>query len=321
MAASRIVIAMVVLARIAHAQPAESEADRLFKAGLALYDQQKYDEACTKFEQSIARDPRAIGTLMNLGRCNERRGKIATALKLFQEAYDRATESNAPVMRDTAQARIAALSAQVPVLTFKRAAAPLPGEKLVIDDAVIALDAREVLVDPGPHTVVLTAPGRLPHEVTVRVEPASKRVVQLPALQVPKNKTVVTQVRTSPRRLIGKIATFSGGGVTIASVALGLYAKRDYDKQFDDPDGDGPRQARCGASPAIDGKPACDAAGQSRVQRDRNIGTLATVTGIVGLVATGAGIMLWLSAPDDERATLAPTVSATGAGISLSGRF
>jgi hypothetical protein len=304
--------------RVAAAQPA-NDADRLFQEGLALFDEGKFDEACTKFEQSIAKDPRAIGTLMNLGRCNERRGKVATALKLFQEAYDRATEANAVGTRDKAQERIAALAAQVPVVIIKHLAPPLDGEKLVVDDAVVPLDKQELNLDPGTHTFVLTAPGRLPWQSPVTVAVSARKTVELPELQVPKNKTVVT--RSSTRRVIGKIATFAGVGVVLVGSGLAVYAKHDYEKQFDDPDGSGPLIAHCGSFPPIAGKQTCDAVGQSRTERDRNIGTGAGVVSVLGLAAAATGVVLWVTAPGDERATVVPTGSASSVGLVLVGRF
>ena len=305
---------LVVSARVAGAQPApKSEADKLFKEGIALFDQGKFDEACEKFEQSIARDPHAIGTLMNLGRCNERRGKVATALKRFQEAYDRASQANAIAMRDAAQERIGALTGQVPVVTISRAGPPLEGEKLVVDDEVIALTRTELLLDPGTHTFVLTAPGRLPYETKLHVTTKTTLKVELPVLQVPKQDTV--RIRASSRRIAGKVGTFGGAGLILVASGVALYAKRDYDKQFDDPDGSGPLMANC--DPIDKG---CNEAGHSRTQRDRNIAITATVVGAVGLAAAATGIVLWITAPTEER-TVTPTLGPTSVGVSFSGRF
>ena len=81
------VLAALCVARTVHAEPTandKTEADHLFDEGRALLAKGNADAACTKFEQSIAKDPRAVGTLLNLALCNERRGKVATALRLFQ---------------------------------------------------------------------------------------------------------------------------------------------------------------------------------------------------------------------------------------------
>jgi len=144
--------------------------------------------------------------------------------------------------------------------------------------------------------------------------------VDLPVLELPK-RTVVTR-STSSRRTVGKVATLIGGGVVLVGGGLAFYAHRDYRGLFDDPDGAGLGLAHCGAYPNIDGKPTCDTSGQSRSNRDGNIGTAGIVVGVAGLVATATGLALWLTAPDEaEHTTVTPMASATTAGLVVSGRF
>ncbi len=72
-------VAAIVTAFSASAFAQEpTEADRLFQEGRDLLAAGKPDEACAKFELSIKKDPRAVGTLLNLALCNERLGKLAT---------------------------------------------------------------------------------------------------------------------------------------------------------------------------------------------------------------------------------------------------
>lgn len=304
-----VVLCLLVGIARADAPSPTSEAERLFQEGLALFEAKKFDEACDKFEQSIKKNPRALGTLMNLGRCNERRGKVATALALYQEAFDRASESGADVARDKAQERIAVLSGQVPVVVLVRKGPPLEGEKLVVGDKVIASDKKEVQLDPGTYTITLTAPGRLPFQTTVQATVAKRIELELPVLQVPSGKTIV-KVRNS-RRVGGKVTLIGGVTLVVASSALAAYAKLDYDKQFD---------ANCGVNPPIDGRPSCNEKGQERTERARNLGTIATVFGGAGLVATAVGAYLWFTARG-ERTTVVPTATPGGASVVLLRRF
>ena len=309
-----------VLGGLASAQPATSEADRLFDEGRALLEAGKNAEACAKFEQSIAKDPRAVGALMNLGLCNERSGKIATALKLFQEAFDRAVEANLAHTKEQAQDEITKLAPKVPHVALTRDGVPLAGEKLVVDDIVVPPDRTDLPLDPGHHVFVLTAPGRLPWEHPIDLEAAQHATVALPVLSAPK-QTVVTRT-TSARRTVGKVVTFSGVGIAIAGGVLAYYAKHDYDKLFVDPDGAGPTLAHCGAYPPIDGKATCDGVGQSRSERDANLGTAGLAIGTAGLVATAAGIVLWLTAPEEtQRTTVTPMASPTTVGVVLTRAF
>lgn len=311
---------LVVMLLCGRAAAQDSEADVLFEQGRVLLDAGKYPEACAKFEQSMAKDPRAVGTLMNLGLCNERSGKVATALKLFHEAFDRASEANLAGTKKDAEAEISKLSPTVPHVAVVRRAAPLPGEKLVVDDAVIPIDTKDLTLDPGPHTVTLAAPGHLPFETKLAIAPASNTTLELPALHVPA-ETVVTRT-TSPRRTIGKVATFAGIGVVIAGSAVAYYAHRDYDKLFVDPDGSGPKLAACGAYPPIDGVPTCDAGGQSRSERDSNLSTGGFVVAGVGAAAVATGLVLWLTAPDEtSQTTITPLAAPSTVGLTLSRTF
>ncbi len=312
-------LAVVVLASTSVAQPA-SEAERLFQEGLELMAAGKAEQACAKFEQSIKKDPRAVGTLMNLGRCNANIGKVATALELFKEARDRASEAGMETTRATAIEQIAALSARVPVLTFERDGSPVTGETIVLDDRVLSNPSEEQRVDPGSHTLVVTAPGRLPFEHQVSLTEGERVTITIPILAVPKDRTVIRS--GSATRTIGKVAVFGGLGLGLGGLGLGFYAKRDYDQLFEDPDGaSGPAQAPCGHFPNIGDKPACDPAGHSRAQRDRNLAIAGSIVGVVGAAAAVTGLVMWLAAPESESSMIVPTGDDTSAGVMMFGRF
>jgi hypothetical protein len=312
-------LVLLLVATAARAQP-KSDAERLFEEGRALIEAGNPDEACAKFEQSLAKDPRQVGVLMNLGLCNERRGKIGTALRLYQEAFDRASEARLSGVRDAAKDQIAQLAPKVPVLVITRA--PLPGEKLVIDDRVIPSTTTELALDPGLHAVVLTAPGHLPFETHVELVVGEREALVLPALRVPEPGIVAAPASSrSSRRTAGKVTTLVGAGIGVAAGALAIYAKLDYDALFDDPDGDGPKLASCGAQPPIEGKPACDDDGQSRSERDRSLMTGAAVIGVVGIATAATGLVLWLTAPTESQTRITPTASTDGVGFAVTGRF
>ena len=307
----RSLLVLVIACAVASAQN-QPEAERLFEEGRALLTEGKPEQACVKFEQSLAKDPRQIGVLMNLGLCNERSGKIATALRLYQEAFDRAVEAKLVNAKELAQDEINKLAAKVPIVTLARKGPPLPGEKLVIDDVVIA--GTEVRLDPGSHSLVFTAPGRVTYETRVHVEAADRKTLTLPVLAVPQSKVVTT--RTSTRRLAGMITAFGGLGIALGGATLAIYAKQDYDKLFNGPD------AHCGQYTLPDGTPGCDEIGQPRSERDRNLALTGSVIGAVGLVASAAGLVLWLTAPADSSDTVVqPTATATSAGLVISGVF
>ncbi len=297
-------VALVALTGLARADDADhSEAQRLFEEGRTLLDSGKTDEACDKFELSLAKDPRAVGTLLNLGLCNERRGKPATALALFQEAYDRASEANMIPHRDAAQQHIALLMPQIPTLVV-HVTSPVAGESVFIDDHIVK--TAELHLDPGTHHVVASATGRLPFDTTVKLAVGDRRDLKIPTLQLP--RTVVEH--GSSRPLIGKIAMLSGAGLLGVTGGMALYAYRTYHRAFDD-----------GNCQVLASSHLCNERGQTDTTRARSVATGATVVGAVGILAVGGGLALWLTAPKDDRPQIVPTASADGAGVSVVGRF
>jgi tetratricopeptide (TPR) repeat protein len=305
-------VAVVAFAREVDAAP--SAAERLFEEGRALLEAGQPEAACEKFELSIAKDPRQIGVLMNLAVCNERIGKLATALELYREALARATEANLPGAKKLAQREIDKLVPRVPVIELARASTPLPGEKLVIDNKVVSLDVEELPVDPGSHALTLTAPGRLPFETRVDVRGTDRKRVLLPVLAKPEN--TILERRSSPQRLVGKLMTLGGAVVVLTGGAIAYYAKSDYDSLFE---GTTPH---CGRYPDVDGKAVCDATGQDRAERARGLSTVATITGIAGLGIALTGVVLWATSPrETARTTILPTANETGAGVIVRGSF
>lgn len=299
-------IAVTIASGVARADDDPSEAQRLFDDGRALLEAGHVDAACAKFEQSIAKDPRAVGTLLNLGLCNERRGKPATALALFREAYDRAREANLPSHRDAAQQHLALLQPQIPVLALHVAAA-IADERVFVDDKRVTLGpdgGAELQLDPGPHQVVASAPGRLPYTTDVTLAVGKRASIAIPALEVPR-------ARASSRRLLGKLGASAGGVLVLGGGALLGYARHSYHREFTD-----------GDCAVIDGARLCNAHGHDVTQRARSIATAGGVVGALGLVAGGVGLALWLTAPADDRAPhVVPALDATSAGLAIVGRF
>src|SRR5262245_29900468 len=76
---------------VATAAPAD-RAEQLFKKGKKLLSEKKYGEACNAFEQSDQLDP-GIGTKLNVARCYQEWGKLATAWRWYSDAEKMATEA------------------------------------------------------------------------------------------------------------------------------------------------------------------------------------------------------------------------------------
>src|ERR1041384_3425356 len=132
----------VSLVSQAHADPPSvdvEKADRLFAEARALLASNLLG-ACEKFGESLRYNPAAIGTLLNVALCDEKLGRVASALAKFSEARDRAREQGPPAHPRAAQDHLAPLAPQVPHLAI-RLTQQLPETKVLVDDQVYALAA------------------------------------------------------------------------------------------------------------------------------------------------------------------------------------
>src|SRR5690606_27555049 len=62
-------------------------AEALFQKGRVAMDREDFDAACQMFEESFVLDP-AVGTVMNLAVCEERRGHLARSWERWHQALD-----------------------------------------------------------------------------------------------------------------------------------------------------------------------------------------------------------------------------------------
>src|SRR5690606_11378411 len=99
--------ACLLLPRVASAQPSANEkaaAEALFRQGTELSAEERFREACVKFEGSQRLDP-ALGTMLHLAECYDRIGKTASAWAMFTEAAAIARSTNQPEREQIATAR------------------------------------------------------------------------------------------------------------------------------------------------------------------------------------------------------------------------
>lgn len=147
--------------RPAHGDDLSPQADRLFTEGLDLARIGECGRAREKFAQSYAADP-APGTLINWALCEEKLGRIATALGLLRLANDRLPAGHPKIAG--VKKEVAALRKRVPFLRL-HPLRPLPAGTVVLRDTVqvelSSLDQNQP-TDPGAHVIEVQAPG---HEV------------------------------------------------------------------------------------------------------------------------------------------------------------
>lgn len=323
----RWLIPLVALASIAHAQPQpraedKAEADRLFEEGRLLLEKGQRAEACAKFDLSIRKDPRAVGTMLNLGLCHEETGHVATAIRYYSEARDRAHDQKLKEHQEAAERKIALLTPRVPRLAIKGAPT---NARVLVDDIVLAADQLgDVPVDPGTHTVVVTAPTKLPFETKLDIKEAEHKSVDVPPLEGA--KTVYVAVPANRRRTIGKLAVVGGAGLLAIAGGLGWWAQHSYWQQFPDASRDGQvakdDQHSCWTqNEGTKITRACNSIGASKLSTARTIAHVSTGTAIAGGIAVIGGAVLWLTAPRDEAPRVTLDVGRDHAGVAWSRAF
>jgi hypothetical protein len=289
-----------------------AKADALFEEAQQLKAQGKATDACKKYDEALLHNRNAVGTLLNVGLCNEEAGKYASAVKHYTQARDLAREHNLSEHRQAAEERLAATTPLVARLAIAFAEKP-DNMKLLIDEEVVPLDkSDDIVVDPGKHHIVVTAPGRVPYDSYIEVDKSSAKAIAIPKLGYP------VTVKKS-RRTVGKILTFSGAGLAVTGVVLGAYARSKYNGQVGDP----LMGANCNeATEPLE----CNAEGYRITNDARTFGTFGSIIGVSGVAILGVGVYLWFfgpSAPAERDVAIVPTIDPTGSSATLSafGRF
>jgi tetratricopeptide (TPR) repeat protein len=323
------------LAGVARAQSGADKAmaEQLFEAGRALVKQGKHAEACPKFEASFALDP-ALGTQLNLARCYERVGKLASAWGHYREAAGRARQAGQPQRERAARGFAAALEPALPRLVIRlTAGGDVPGLEVARDGRAVspALFDTEVYVDPGPHEITATASGYERFAVTVSAREREQVVVAIPVLTPlaagagpappaagPAAGAVDAPARRAGgrgRRLLG-LGLGSGGIALLAgSAGFALAANAAWDEAFD--------SGACARDALV-----CTPAGQDLTDRARARGLVADVLAGAGVALAVTGAVLYLTAPSGDDAPAAggaagvrPVLGPGAVGVAVTGSF
>jgi len=180
-----LVVAALLLGATRARADATTEADALFDEGLKAMDAGDHAAACAKFGESQRLDP-SIGTQFNLGLCNAALGRTASAWTSFVAAADGAAKKREAERYTAARKRALELE---PRLVRLRLVVAEPPEGLVVtrDGAPIPPAQWNVAVpiDPGPHVMTASAPGRRRWSRTMTIgEEGTTLSIDVPALPV-----------------------------------------------------------------------------------------------------------------------------------------
>ncbi len=286
---------------VGHAQPSSADravAETLFREGRKLMDDQQIPQACRKFEESYRLDATA-GTLLNMARCHQLEGKIATAWAEFIEVQAQARRDNRPEREQIAADAIKEIEPRLPkILITVPEHVRVPGMRITRNGTELgqAVWGTEVPADPGLVDIVAEAPGYRSWKRSLGIEEQGRAEVVIPELErlpPPKKPPASSTGSGGPGPVtvdLGSPVSQSIGlvlaGAGVISIGVGSYfGVRAINKQSDAED-------RCNV---VDGERRCDAAAVSWNRDAKDAAQVANLTIGLGAVAVIAGSYLYLT--------------------------
>lgn len=260
-------------------------------------DKGDYGSACARFAESNRLDP-ALGTIFNLGACNEKLGKLAEAWQYFREVAERAPPGDDRAA--IAKARADALESSLGRLTISLSAAA-PEGSIVLKDGVELGRASlgvELPVDPGDHVLVLRSKDRRDRETHLTMKRGERRSVVLDP-GPPAARTETGSLPTpskgpgEPERTPSEsgnhtlsyilMGVGASGLVTTIIAGAEVLAKKSTVEDH-----------------CVDKR--CDQTGYDAGRAGRTWSTVGTVSFAVGAAALGGGIILLTTSAGSEKA-------------------
>lgn len=316
-------LAVMLGTAVADEKTGKQRADELFEEGRNLLAQENAAGACEKFNEAIKLEPEAPGTMLNLGLCNEKLKKYATALYWFRKAQAKAAETGGLEDYETAAKAHTVDLKQNKVATIKITfATPTPDAVVKIDGAtILPADYLAAEVDTGEHTLVAGAPGKknFEHRFSIAEDTRGGETITINLVE---GDNFVIVDRGAGRRKAAIITAVGGGVLLLASLGVSYYAKTQYDK--------------CASNGELkrDGNDIAPVAGcpkdtpEEAVTFANDHQKLAQVWGtslfVAGAVTIGIASFLYFTAPEKERidrTVFTPVLGPTEVGFSLTRGF
>jgi len=291
----------------------EMRAEYLFRSGEKKFDSGKYAEACADFTESLRIGPK-LGTLLNLALCHETVGKPATAWSEFHHGAAWAAQNGQKDRHDFAMQHAVALELKLPRVLLQ-----LPADRALeaVDvDGEPLPDSRwylPVFLDPGEHSVTISAPGKQRSTVKFRVtDSPTEQLVNVPSLTDdvahPAQAPSPVKGPADPdraRRLTGIVLAAVGGAGLVVGLTFGILAVEKRDEVG----------GLCSGN-------RCTAEGAQLYGDAQSRATVATIGTLVGLGAGAVGgFLFFTSRPARPGARVGLVPRAGGAELGLGGAF
>ncbi len=275
-----------------------------------------YHVACPKLEEASRLSPGA-GIIYNLADCFERIGKTASAWRRFFDLAMRLHEEGLTVRAEDAARRAKALQSRLTWLHLHR--------WWSLPNTVVELDGKPVesprsAVDPGSYRLTVSAPGHHPWSTRVTTADAGVVHVDIPELKLlpassppsvhakppprPRElggeRIVTTEATARPwQSPLGIIGLGVGTAAVLAAGVVGIAAKMRADRA------------------ACDDNNRCEPDGLEDRASAVAMGNVATGLLVGGAAFASAGLVVWLTAPSEEAATLQANVQPDAAFVVL----
>jgi hypothetical protein len=297
--------AMVALASVltfsiddARAQSASTDAAELFEQGRVALSAKDYKTACAKLEASLALE-RAVGTLISLATCEEGLNKLATARQHWREAEELAIATHDKFDRAAyAQKRLAEIDHRVPqiTITVRGDAVQLQVARDGVNLPASAL-ATPLRVDPGTHTLTVTAQNRKSKSVTIQLAEGERRTIALEIGEpVDESRRDVTPPSAAPvaETTTGgtqRTLAWASGGLGVVALGVGVVTGLVASSKWSD------AKSTCGTGCAPD-SPAFETRDDART-----FATVSTISFVVAGIGLAAAAVLFLTAPSGSPST------------------
>jgi hypothetical protein len=330
---SLVALSILTLANVCHADPQSDKAaaQAAFDLGRKLVLAGNFADACPKFEESEKLDP-GLGTMLFLADCYEKTGKTASAWGQFREAEAIALKQS-DAREKVAHDRASALEPKLSKIVVQVDAAKK------IDGLHVTRDAVEIgqglwnvpfPIDPGPHDIGASAPGRKSWSEHVQITTnGSTFTIVVPTLLDDPDAAAAANPLILPGKTNGgdqplppekpqsdgstqRILGVAAAGVGVVSAVFGIFFGLHASARLDESNADG----RCGTNNH------CTLIGMGDRSDASNAALLSDVTFIAGGALIAGGAALFFAAPHGKKSSapaahFSPSVGPKSAGLSF----
>lgn len=322
----------LLVPRIAGAQPTtgivpDPTAAELFHTGRALVEKGDWDAGCPKFEASIALYLSA-STMLNIAKCHEHYGRIATAWATYNRALTVNRETpgleRRKALEEIGKKGISALRPRLPMLRISIADMP-SGTEVTRDGQKVPSSALgiDVPVDPGMHTITAGAPGFQEEQRTIKAEESKLTALEIKLIPLPKEELEKRKAERAAQTSEGVHIPAWTIGVGAGSLVLLTVAAA---FRIDQSRIEGEQYGKCRGDVRL-GCPADYDPSADNARKNRDFGLFLGFGG-VGLLALGTAVAGAIVAkppsPSNSSAlsvAIQPWIGHRGAGAALGGHF